>query len=165
MRLYSDWQANEFVRFYTEGIYAGVTASDDYIPRAIDENYGDLLNAFVDVKLTDAITVRTGRQELLYGAQRLVSPLDWANTRRTFEGVRLLVKHGDWSTDAFYTNFVPVRPSSFDEADYDQSFYGLYSVYSGMENATLDLYYLGYDNQTAARRLPATFPCIPWASA
>jgi hypothetical protein len=31
-----------------------------------------------------------GRQELLYGAQRLISPLDWANTRRTFEGGKLI---------------------------------------------------------------------------
>jgi hypothetical protein len=34
--------------------------------------------------------VRVGRQELLYGSQRLISTLDWANTRRTFQGENLL---------------------------------------------------------------------------
>ena len=148
LRLYTNWQLSDNLRVYVEGIYAGLgAAQDDYIPRTIDENYGDLLNCFVDAKLTDSTTARIGRQELIYGNQRLVSPLDWANTRRTFEGVKLMYKNDDWAVDGFYTHFVPVRPNAFDEADYGQAFYGMYGVYNGLENATLDLYYLGYDNQ------------------
>ena len=30
------------------------------------------------------VTLRGGRQDLLFGAQRLIGPLDWSNTRRTF---------------------------------------------------------------------------------
>jgi len=150
LRLYTNWQVNDYVRFYTEGILAD--ASDDngnYIPRGIDRNYGDFLNLFVDLKMTDNTTVRIGRQELLYGVQRLVSPLDWANVRRTFEGVKGMWKDGDLAIDMFYTNFVPVVASEFDEADYDQSFYGAYATCSAWENASLDVYYLGYDNQNA----------------
>lgn len=157
MRLYTNWKINDLVRFYAEGIYAGLTADDDYIPRPIDENYGDLENIFFDLKMTDTTTVRLGRQELLYGAQRTVSPLDWANTRRQFEGIKVLYRNGDWAIDGFYTNFVPVTPTQFDEADYDQSFYGVYSVYSGLENAALDLYYLGFDNQTVAAPITSDF--------
>ncbi len=148
LRLYTNWQVNDMVRFYTEGIFAD--ASDDegtYQHRGIDRNYGDLLNAFVDLKLTDNTTVRVGRQELLYGNQRLVSPLDWANTRRTFEGVRGLWKDGDLAVDVFYTNFVPVVANDFDEADYNQSFYGIYGTCTAWENATLECYYLGYDDE------------------
>lgn len=106
-----------------------------------------MLNAFVDAKATDTMTVRVGRQELLYGAQRLVSPLDWANTRRTFQGVKLMYREDDWAIDGFYTHLVVVRPYQFDEPDYNnQPFYGLYSVYSGYENDTVDFYYLGYNN-------------------
>jgi len=148
LRLYANYEANDCVRFFVEGIFADVTAEDDYVLRGFDRNYGDLLNAFVDLKLTDSITARVGRQELLYGAQRLVSPLDWANTRRTFEGVNLIYREGDWSIDGFFTHFVPVQFQAFDEADYDQPFYGAYATYSGMKNATVDLYYLGYENQT-----------------
>ncbi len=151
IRLYTNWKVNDNVRVFAEGIYADVTGSDNtYISRGIDTNYGDLLNLFVDVKLTDKTTVRVGRQELLYGNQRVVSPLDWANTRRTFEGIRVLHKRGDWSIDGFYTNFVPVVDNQFDEADYDRSFYGVYSTYKACENHSLDLYYLGFDDERAA---------------
>lgn len=146
LRLYHNWEANDWLRVYTEGIFADAGANDEYVPRGIDRNFGDFLNLFADVRLTDGATLRVGRQELLYGVQRTVSPLDWANTRRTFEGVRLLTQHGDWSVDGFYTNFVPVVPNRLDEADYDVRFYGMYGVYSGMENAMVDFYYLGYDD-------------------
>jgi len=147
LRLYTNWQVNEKFRIYGEGIFAD--ASDDgglYFPRPIDLNWGDFLNLFVDVKLTDTMTARVGRQELLYGNQRLISPLDWANTRRTFDGARLLYTNGDWEVDTFYTFFVPVIPNELDEPDYNQRFYGMYGSYNGFENFTVQPYYIGYDN-------------------
>jgi hypothetical protein len=119
---------------------------DTYLPRNIDRDYGDFLNLFVDVAVSDELTVRVGRQELLYGVQRLVSPLDWANTRRTFQGVKLMGQFGDWSVDGFFTHLVPVEDDGFREVDYRQSFYGTWATYNGQPNNTVDLYYLGYDN-------------------
>ena len=52
----------------------------------------------------------------------------------------------DWKVDGFYTHFVPVRPYALDYADYEQPFYGMYGTYGGWENETLDVYYIGYDN-------------------
>ncbi len=147
LRMYADYKWRDGFRFYVEGIFADTTGQS-LPPRGIDRNQGDLLNALIDVAVTDRTTVRLGRQELIYGNERLVSPLDWANTRRTFEGIKGMYKSDDWSVDAFFTNLVVVQPFDFDEADYDQSFYGAYSVYSGFEHNTVDLYYLGYDNQT-----------------
>ena len=148
LRLYTDWRVNEIFRVYTEGIFADVTTEElDYNPRPIDQNHGDFLNLFIDVKMTDRSTIRVGRQELLYGEQRLVSPLDWANTRRTFEGIKGMWKNGDFAVDVFYTNFVPVQPFELDEADYDISFYGGYATCNAWENASLDFYYFGYDNE------------------
>lgn len=157
LRLYGNWKANDYIRVFVEGIHADLSRNSLYVPRPIDVNRGDLLNAFVDVKMTDNFTVRVGRQELLYGVQRTVSPLDWANTRRTFEGIRGLYKKDDWAVDMFYTNFVPVDPDGFDEADYDRSFYGLYSTYTGRENTTMDFYYLGFDNQTVGAPVATDF--------
>ena len=148
LRLYTNWKINDTLRIYAEGIHA--EATDDgggYFARGIDRNRGDFLNLFIDLKLTDNLTARVGRQELLYGAQRTVSPLDWANTRRTFEGARLLYQSGDWAIDTFFTAFVPPVVDEFDEADWDRKFYGMYSTYSGFENVGIDAYYLGFENE------------------
>ena len=147
LRLYTNWRMSDDIRFYCEGILSDVTDDAVYVPRGIDINYGDLLNLFMDVRLTENTTVRVGRQEMLYGVHRTVSPLDWANTRRTFDGVKVMYKNCDWAIDAFYTGLVNVDPHDFDNGDYQQDFYGVYSVYSGLDSATVDLYYLGYDNE------------------
>lgn len=148
VRLYTNWRVDETTRFYVEGIFADVT--DDggtYLPRIIDRNYGDFLNCFVDYTPEVGTTLRVGRQELLYGAERLISPLDWANTRRTFDGVKLMLSNDEWKVDGFYTYYVPVIPNELDEADWDQPFYGVYATYGGCEHDKLDLYYIGYDNE------------------
>src|SRR5207253_9618063 len=82
-------------------------------PGPSDRDPADFLNLFVDVRtLTLAdnpVWLRVGRQELLYGSQRLVSTLDWANTRRTFEGVKAFWHSRDIDVDAFVVN--PVVPA------------------------------------------------------
>jgi hypothetical protein len=155
MRLYANWKVCDWCRFYCEGIFADVSAESDYIPRGIDRNYGDCLNCFVDLKMSDCATVRVGRQELLYGVERTVSPLDWANTRRTFEGAKVMFNYGDWAIDTFLTNLVEVDPDEWDEADYNQTFYGMYGVFSGFDKSTMDVYYLGYDDQRELTTQPA----------
>ncbi len=153
-RLYTNWKVNDDIRFFQEGIFAYVDDwQSDYTPRIIDRNSADYLNFFVDAKMTDHTTLRIGRQELNYGNQRLVSPLDWANTRRTFEGIKAMYKNDDLAIDTFFTNYVPVNPYDFDEADYQQRFYGSYLVFTESESRTWDLYYLGYDNDNPASQV------------
>ena len=143
LRLYADWRISDRLRLYTEGIYADVlTRNREFVPRAIDVNQGDLLNFFLDVGVTENATVRLGRQELLFGSQRVLSPLDWSNTRRTFDGVRLLQRYGDVDIDWFYTQFVPVSPRNFDNSDDGNELYGFYSSIRRLPNSTLDLYAL-----------------------
>jgi hypothetical protein len=146
-RTYVNWKASDRFRVYCEGIFADTSRDGgNYTPRLVDVNPADFLNLFVDAGISDSMTLRVGRQELLFGAERLISPLDWANTRRTFEGARLLFKDGNWTSDAFYTHLVPVNPDALDNADYHQTFYGYYTSYAGFTGVTVDAYYIGYDN-------------------
>ena len=69
----------------------------DLAPRGIDENQWDIHQLFFDAKLfgdDSWWTVRVGRREPQYGTQRLASPLDWANVRRRFDGVKLFRRGG-----------------------------------------------------------------------
>jgi hypothetical protein len=146
-RLYADLHHSDWLRGYAEYIDA-VSNYENFPPRLIEENRSDLLNLFVDAKLYDSgdgkLWGRVGRQELLYGAQRTVSPLDWANTRRTFEGAKLFWRSDDWDVDGFWTQPVVVNPKEFDRRDHSQEFTGIYSTYKGIKNRTVDIYFLRY---------------------
>lgn len=159
-RHYADLKMGDSLRFYVEGIHAD-TFGEDLPVQAIDENRWDLQNAFFDVEIFETDTkgthtLRTGRQELLFGRQRLVSPLDWANTRRNFEGFRYMVKEKDYKLDLFVVN--PVNSATgfntvaefnnkFDEANRDVFFSGAYYSYTAIENTNIDLYYLWLEDQ------------------
>src|SRR5262249_12751466 len=113
-RVYADlWYTNTF-RFYVEFLDAQ-TFNQDLPPARIDVDRSDFLNAFIDVKLWDdcchPMYLRVGRQELLYGSERLISPLDWANTRRTFQGARLFRQGEKFDFDAFWVRPVIPAPS------------------------------------------------------
>ena len=159
-RHYFDLKAGDNFRFFVEGLDAS-SFGEDLPTQAIDENRWDLLNAFVDVTLFDTESggkhiLRAGRQELLFGRQRLVSPLDWANTRRNFEGFRYTVKEADFKFDVFTVNpvsastgfnSIAVTDSKFDEANRDVTFSGAYLNYTAIENTNLDVYYLWLEDQ------------------
>lgn len=148
-RLYGDFHMGDCFRIYVEGLDA-VSNYETYPPRPIEENRLDIQNLFADAKLLEhsrgEMWARYGRQELLYGAQRTVSPLDWANTRRTFEGAKLFWTGKKWNIDAFWTRPSQIDANQFDSPNYDQEFGGIYSTYKGFENSTVDYYYLRYVN-------------------
>lgn len=148
-RIYGDFRFRPRFRFYAEMIDAE-SHSEDFGPRPIEVNRADMLNLFFDVKLfandNGELTLRYGTQELLYGTQRVVSPLDWANTRRTFQGVKGIWKGKNWDVDAFWTNPMRIDDSSFDSPDRDQEFMGTWSTYKGKEDQTVDFYWLRYSN-------------------
>lgn len=146
-RLFSNWKVNDTLRIYSEFIDSG-SSWEDFAPRPIEVNQFDLQNLFADVVLIDGdvgkVTARGGRQELLFGSQRLVSPLIWSNTRRTFDGGRLTWDTGnDYVVDAFWTRPVRVFASDYDSPNQNQQFFGTYIANASLENSQLDSYYLG----------------------
>ncbi|MBT6157508.1 MAG: alginate export family protein [Planctomycetaceae bacterium] len=154
----SDW-----ARVYVEGIDASIF--DEELPAlSIDKNRWDLLNAYAEVRVplwSEADSwYRYGRQDLQYGKQRLVSTLDWANTRRNFQGHRLYMTTCDWDIDLFTANPVnsttretalALQDNERDRPGHDVQFTGLYTSYKGYENRTLDLYWLWKEDSRAAR--------------
>lgn len=150
-RLFANLEVGSRFRAYAEYIDA-VSFYERHNPRPIDENRSDMLNLFGDLKLYDGnsgdVWARVGRQELLYGEQRVISPLDWANTRRTFDGAKLFYKGEKWDIDAFWTRPVYPNKTQFDSPDESQEFGGIYTTYKGAENSTIDLYYLRFLEQS-----------------
>jgi hypothetical protein len=124
-------------------------------PRGTDEDELDVHQLFADFAPwtgKQSLTLRVGRQEMLYGSQRLVSVRESPNIRRAFDAVRLLTRSGDWRVDAFLSRPVEADPGTFDDwGDGDTTFWGVYATHPlrCLGDANLDLYYLGLDRPEA----------------
>lgn len=163
-RLHADLWYRDKVRLFAEMIDARAFSSE-LPPLPVDRNHADLLNLFTDIKVANVnngpVYVRVGRQELLYGSQRLISTLDWVNTRRTFQGVKAFWRTPSWDLDAFWVRPMITEKGNVDNWDTRQNFFGLWGTYkhnNPQGNHLLDLYYLGLDNNnniSAAQRAAA----------
>jgi len=149
LRTYADFWYRDCVRVYAEFITAQ-TYNQDLNPLPIDRNYADLLNAFVEFKVADIngknAYVRAGRQELVFGSQRLISALDWANTRRTFQGVRGYRVGDKWDVDLFWVQPVIPNARKFDSVDNNINFAGAWVTHRPKKGTAFDFYYLFLDN-------------------
>lgn len=152
--LHGSLHLGKCVRIFAEGKSSLCTNRD--LPggrRTLDVDTIALQNGFVELSLPTSncnysVTLRAGRQELSFGKQRLVSPLDWSNTRRTFDGIALIGTWCDWTATGFYTHYVPVQKYDFNSSS-TEKFYGLYATAKLSMIDTLDLYYLGRDRSRA----------------
>ncbi len=161
-RQYFDLKHSDWVRVYVEMIDASINHGE--LPQTgIDVNRWDLQNAFVDLKVLERddkpVWFRVGRQELQFGSQRLVSALDWANTRRNWSGLRLNSPGTTWDLDAWLVN--PVNTATFgtaggtgpnlgvnlddhafDRPQKDILFGGAWATYKGIKDHTIDSFFL-----------------------
>jgi len=149
LAVHSDIHFGKNFRVFLEGKTAGSTRRD--LPgghRTLDVDSLALEQAFFDLTLPSSkgeasLTIRGGRQALLFGKQRLVSPLPWSNTLRRWDGVSLIIKTRDgWKITGFYAQFVPVQKYTFNDADAQTEFSGIYATNKA---DGIDLYWLYLD--------------------
>jgi hypothetical protein len=144
-RIYGDiWYQDRF-RVFAEFIDSSIF-NEDLAPLRSDVDHGDFFNLFVDLKLLDLangpVYARAGQQELLYGSQRLISPPDWSNTRRTFRGFKGFYRGDTWDADIFWVRPVIPDPSQLDDVDASQDFAGCWLTHRPVKGQAIDLYYL-----------------------
>jgi len=157
-RNYLDLKHSDWVRVYVEMIDASMNHGT--LPQTgIDVNRWDLQNAFVDLKVLERddkpVWLRVGRQEMSFGSQRLISSLDWANTRRNFEGLRINSPGTTWDLDAWLVH--PLNSATagtgqglgvfrndhaFDQPEKSITFGGGWATYKGIKDHTIDSYFL-----------------------
>jgi hypothetical protein len=154
---YVDVHFGESFRVYLEGKTA--FSSDRDLPggrRTLDVDIADVQNFFADMRLhkTDEqeLIGRVGRQELLYGRQRLVSPLPWGNTKRSWDGGRIISRTENWRIDAFFTRFAAVDKYEFNDWATGPNFFGVYATGKVGDERQFewDLYWLGIGDNDAS---------------
>ncbi len=71
-------------------------------------------------------TLQGGRQEFIYGKQRLLGDFGWDNVGRSFDAVRLRHRRAGWSGDFFWARHVDVRRRGARSRPAPQDLYGAY---------------------------------------
>src|SRR5262249_23187091 len=87
--------------------------------------------------------------------------LDWANTRRTFQGIKLFWPSEKLDIDAFFVKPMLVSATKLDSWDPEQDFFGFWATYKPQKGTTRDFYVLNLANYhpvaTGANGLPGGF--------
>lgn len=150
--IHTDLKHADGLRFFLQGKFAYVNDRDRGGFGSL-EDHADFHQGFADVPAmlrNQPVVVRLGRQELQYGNQRLISPLDWGNLRRTFDGIKVFTDLPDWRLDAFAVRPVLNDRRNLDDEDENIDFYGFYSTWKGTEALKADFYFLLLKNNNLA---------------
>ena len=104
----------------------------------------NLYQAYLDWKPggSDRWELRAGRQELVYGEERLVGAFGWDNVGRSFDGARLRYRSGSWVSDFFGARLVDVRRAGAGHRPGNQDLYGIYSTRASKSARRAELYAL-----------------------
>jgi hypothetical protein len=105
------------------GLLSDDTADDDV---TTNDNFVDLHEAYVNVDklLGHPISLRAGRQELVYGDQRQVGNGNWVNTARSFDALKFVYKSDMANLDVFTSKVTEGTGATNDDVD----FHGAYLV-------------------------------------
>jgi hypothetical protein len=143
---------SETLRVYIE-IKSNLAEGKSSPLRVTDEDRIDLHQAFLEWNSgpSGSALLRAGRQELNYGAARIITMRDGPNVRQSFDAVLGRYQFGSWKTDAFYGRPAETRDGSFDDrTNTGQLLYGIYAVKrDGFLGLNLDVYALGYERKRA----------------
>lgn len=122
----------------------------------IDEDQLDVHQLFADITINPTAKTQTvlrlGRQELNYGASRVVSLNEGPNTRLTFQGVKFMLNSPTYFVHVFYTNPVSNNRGVFDDKrEKDVTLWGAYTNWKLplLAQTALDVYALGYQKKEA----------------
>jgi hypothetical protein len=99
-------------------------------------------------------TIRIGRQELAFGEQRLLGPVSWLNTARTFDGARFTLKRAAVQVDVFGASVVTIQPDDFDRSGNGNALYGVYTAWSAwIPNQVVEPYFFWRESRGTATEL------------
>lgn len=131
-RINVDITPASWIEIFAQGQDAHALGLDAGRPLATFENPFDLRQAYVRLgKAKSIVKLTVGRQLLNYGAQRVIGPLDWTNTSRTFDAVKLEIGNATAKVDLFASSMVVVNPAgALDHSVAGHNLHGVYGSFS-----------------------------------
>ena len=124
-KVHLGWSPTKWLTAYVEGRDAHDLGDNRIVP---ENDMLDLYQAYI--RLGDfeklPLSLKVGRQELIYGDQRYIGNGDWSNCGRSFDSVKLRFQNSDFWLDAFTGRPVLTRDGRFNNANNYDWFSGLY---------------------------------------
>ena len=118
-----------WLRFFAEAQDARVGAYNMSPAPSTLYNPIDIRQLYVELSLerTPNVRFRAGRQELLFGAERLIGPADWGISR-TFDALDLTLSAGRAKVDLIAGSVVLIDPTRLDRSKPGEHLYGAYGA-------------------------------------
>ena len=152
--VHGDLHAGERTRFFVQ-FMSGIETGREGGPRAVDKDWLDLNQGFFDFdfwkKPRERLTLRAGRQEIIFGSRRFINYRERPNMRLSHDAVMGIYHKGNWDVRAFGARPVVLSTEVFDnESGASNAFWGLYGVRENLPfSLNADLYYFGWRNLNA----------------
>jgi len=127
LRIDLGFKPTSWLRFFAEGQDARVGAYNKSPAPSTLYDPLDLRQGYVELNFegTDNVRFRAGRQELAFGAERLIGPADWGISR-TFDALDLTLSAGPAKVDFIAGSAVFIDPTRFDPHKAGEHVYGAY---------------------------------------
>ncbi|HWB84577.1 MAG TPA: alginate export family protein [Bryobacteraceae bacterium] len=121
-------QPTDWLQFVAEGQDSRIFLNDKVPSTPPNEGPMDLRVGYVQLgdPASSHISVRAGRQDLIFGEQRLVGNTPWSNLGRSFDAIRVTLRDGGYRLDAFASSVVVPNLSGFDRPQAGNNLHGLY---------------------------------------
>jgi hypothetical protein len=153
--LHADLHVGNRFRLFSQ-IQSGIETGRSGGPRGVDEDRLDLHQLFLDfspgLSKNEKLTIRIGRQEIIFGSRRFFNYRERPNLRLSHDAVKFMAKAGRTDITAFAGRPVQIDRDYFDNnTGNEHSFWGLYSV-TDLDEAfsqKLDAYYIGLNREQA----------------
>ncbi|MGI4737276.1 MAG: alginate export family protein [Janthinobacterium lividum] len=152
--VHTDWRLGSHLRLFGQLLSTNELGRRGGPRPYIDRDIFDVYQAFVEVAapLGQAqATLRVGRQEFLYGSERLLSMREGPNTRQSFDAARLQLTRPGWRLDMLVGRPLLTNPNALDDrGDPQQLLWGAYGARTlARLHGGLDFYYFGLNRHNA----------------
>jgi hypothetical protein len=118
--------------FYFQGQDSRAPGLDAGRPLTTFKDPFDLRQAYIRLGKRDGLVrVTVGRQLLSYGAQRLIGPLDWTNTSRSWDAVKVEIGTADAKVDLFASSVVIIDPA---HPDHHRDGFNIHGAYGSLKH-------------------------------
>jgi hypothetical protein len=150
-RVHAGYSPTDWLRVFGEGQNSS-SSGDKRNPNPQSDGPFDLHQGYLQLGGARdlPISLKVGRQELVYGDERLVGTFDWDNIGRAFDGAKLRYEQPGFWVDGFVSRVVLPNDNTFNQPNWNDWFSGIYaSTRSLVPKTELQLYFLA-DNAGAS---------------